>query len=86
MSSDRGLSALLFMTTGSPEWAERCHICSAGFCASCNGNEYWLNHGHGLVYAVTGISDARHVGEYVDSNGDIGMVVNGVRDFTFNDG
>jgi len=58
----------------------------AGFCASCNGNEYWLNHGHGLVYAVTGISDARHVGEYVDSNGDIGMVVNGVRDFTFNDG
>src|SRR5258708_9246431 len=58
----------------------------AGFCASCSGNEYWLNHGHGLVYAVTGISDARHVGEYVDSNGDIGMVVNGVRDFTFNDG
>ena len=58
----------------------------AGFCAACNGNEYWLNRGHGLVYAVTGIADARHVGEYVDSNGDVGMVVNGVRDFTFNDG
>jgi len=58
----------------------------AGFCAACNGNEYWLNHGHGLVYAVTGIADARHVGDYVDSNDDIGMVVNGVRDFTFNDG
>jgi len=57
-----------------------------GFCAACTGNEYWLNHGHGLVYANTGIADARHIGEYIDSNDDIGMVVNGVRDFTFNDG
>ena len=58
----------------------------AGFCASCAGNEYWLNKAHGLVYAVSGIADARHVGEYIDSNGDVGLVVNGVRDFTFNSG
>jgi hypothetical protein len=57
----------------------------AGFCASCFGNEYWHNKGHGLVYQVTNVADARHVGEYIDSNGDVGMVVNGVRDFTFND-
>lgn len=58
----------------------------SGFCASCNGNEYWLNKAHGLVYAVSGNADARHVGEYVDSNGDVGLVVNGARDFTFNSG
>jgi hypothetical protein len=58
----------------------------AGFCASCLGNEFWLNKGHGLVYQVTNVADARHVGDYIDSNGDVGMVVNGVRDFTFNDG
>jgi hypothetical protein len=58
----------------------------AGFCASCSGNEYWHNKSHGLVYQVTGIADARHIGEYVDSNGDVGMVVHGVRDFTFNSG
>jgi hypothetical protein len=58
----------------------------AGFCASCTGNEYWLNKAHGLVYAVTGVADARHVGDYIDSNGDVGLVINGVRDFAFNDG
>jgi hypothetical protein len=58
----------------------------AGFCSSCFGNEFWLNKGHGLVYQVTNVADARHVGDYIDSNGDVGMVVNGVRDFTFNDG
>jgi hypothetical protein len=58
----------------------------AGFCASCFGNAYWHNTAHGLVYNVTGIADARHVGDYVDSNGDVGMVVHGVRDFTFNSG
>jgi hypothetical protein len=58
----------------------------AGFCASCSGNEYWHNKAHGLVYSVTGIADARHIGDYVDSNGDVGMVVHGVRDFTFNSG
>jgi len=56
-----------------------------GFCAACTGNEYWLNAAHGLVYDVT-TADARHVGDYIDSNGDVGLVVNGVRDFTFNDG
>lgn len=58
----------------------------SGFCASCSGNEFWLNKGHGLVYNVTGIADARHVGDYIDSNGDIGMVVHGVRDFSFTSG
>jgi hypothetical protein len=58
----------------------------AGFCASCAGNEYWLNKAHGVVYAVSGVADARHIGEYVDSNGDVGLVVHGVRDFTFNSG
>jgi hypothetical protein len=58
----------------------------SGFCAACTGNEYWLNHGHGLVYDVTGISDPRHVGDYIDSNGDVGLVVSGVRDFTFANG
>lgn len=57
----------------------------SGFCSSCFGNEYWLNKGHGLVYNVTNVADPRHVGEYVDSNGDVGLLVNGVRDFTFND-
>lgn len=57
----------------------------SGFCSSCFGNEYWLNKGHGLVYNVTHVADPRHVGEYIDSNGDVGLVVNGVRDFTFND-
>jgi|SRR4051812_5434557 hypothetical protein len=57
-----------------------------GFCSSCVGNEYWLNAAHGLVYEATAISDPRHIGEYIDSNGDVGLVVNGVRDFTFNDG
>jgi hypothetical protein len=59
----------------------------AGFCASCFGNEYWHNKGHGLVYQIiTGIADARHIGDYVDSNGDVGMVVHGARDFSFNNG
>jgi hypothetical protein len=57
----------------------------SGFCASCFGNEYWLNKSHGLVYSVTNVADPRHVGEYIDSNGDVGLVVSGVRDFTFND-
>ena len=58
----------------------------AGFCSSCSGNEYWHNKSHGLVYQVTGVADARHIGEYLDSNGDVGMVINGVRDFAFNSG
>lgn len=58
----------------------------SGFCASCAGNEFWLNKAHGLVYQVTHISDARHVGDYIDSNGDVGLVVSGTRDFTFNNG
>jgi hypothetical protein len=58
----------------------------AGFCESCSQNNYWHNKGHGLVYNVTNISDARHIGDVVDSNGDVGMVVHGVRDLTFNDG
>lgn len=57
----------------------------SGFCAPCSGNQYWHNKGHGLVYNVTGISDPRHVQDEIDSNGDVGMVVNGVRVFTFND-
>lgn len=58
----------------------------SGFCAACTGNEYWLNQGHGLVYDVTGVSDPRHVGDYIDSNGDVGLVVTGVRDFAFANG
>lgn len=58
----------------------------AGFCAACTGNEYWSNGGHGIDYEITGTADARHIGDYIDSNGDVGLVVNGVRDFTFNDG
>jgi hypothetical protein len=58
----------------------------AGFCSACTGNEYWLNGAHGLDYEVTATADPRHIGDYIDSNGDVGLVVNGVRDFTFNDG
>jgi hypothetical protein len=59
----------------------------AGFCASCMGNEFWHNKAHGLVYDISaGIADARHVGDYVDSNGDIGAVISGVRDFSFTSG
>lgn len=59
----------------------------AGFCGSCTGNEYFFNGGHGLEYASgPGIADPRHVGDFVDSNGDVGLVVNGVRDLAFNAG
>ena len=58
----------------------------SGFCAPCTGNNFWLNKGHGIVYNVTGISDPRHIGDEIDSNGDVGLVASGVRDFTFNDG
>jgi hypothetical protein len=58
----------------------------AGFCASCFGNEYNSNFGHGFVYDSSEVADARHINEYVDSNGDVGVVVRGARDFTFNNG
>ena len=45
-----------------------------GFCSSCFDNEYWDNTGHGLVYQITNIADPRHVGEYIDSNGDVGWL------------
>src|SRR5215469_1820329 len=59
----------------------------AGFCGSCTGNEYFLNGAHGLEYASgPGIADPRHIGDFVDSNADVGLVVNGTRDLAFNSG
>jgi hypothetical protein len=58
----------------------------SGFCASCFGNEYNSNAGHGFIYNNSDGADGRHTNEYVDSNGDVGVVVHGARDFTFNNG
>ncbi len=58
----------------------------SGFCASCIGNEYIGNKVHGLEYRCTGICDAFHNNEYVDSNGDVGLVTSGIRQLTYNNG
>jgi len=60
----------------------------AGFCAECMGNEYWSNGNHGIEYSsALGNIDPRHIGEYVDSNGSTGLIIDGfVRDFAFLDG
>lgn len=57
-----------------------------GFCGSCTGNEYFFNAANGLEYANTATADPRHVGDFADSNGGFGVMVNGVRDFAFNAG
>lgn len=58
----------------------------SGFCGTCSGNEYFFNTGNGVEYAVTGASDPRHVADFADSNQGFGVVVNGVRDFSWNAG